>query len=430
MNIKEIGSFYTPEALVQYMCRWITTEMNPESILEPSAGDGRFIKELLGDHVEIDAVEMIETEVIKMQNRFHDVNIICDDFTNYCMNTERRYDLIIGNPPYISKKDLDDEKRKLSLEVTKSLNLDESYFQNLWVTFILGAIKLLQPNGAIFFVLPFEFLQVQYAEKLRNFLETRFNRIEITTFNDKVFRGIEQDVCLVYMTNIENEEGFIRYKTLDGLENFEIVFESVIQRNRPLSKWSNCILNDEETDFLHHFSLEYTQIRDFGNISPGIVTGANAFFIIDQERANEINMPEAYLSIIQKGIHGGNKLLFTEADLMDLVNGNQKIYLLNLGGIEERSFTPALNEYLEMGKGNEIDQRYKCSIRNRWFDVPIVGNGQASFFKRFNQIPRIIINENQVHTTDIAYNIRFYEEYDPRSFAFCFYNSLTLALCE
>ena len=116
------------------------------------------------------------------------------------MEHEETYSLIIGNPPYISKKNLSEDKRNASLKLLDYFNLPHSLFQNLWVSFILGSIKLLSPNGAIFFVLPFEFLQVQYAEKLRNFLERNFNTIEIITFEEKVFEQIE-DVCLVYLRN-------------------------------------------------------------------------------------------------------------------------------------------------------------------------------------------------------------------------------------
>lgn len=52
------------------------------------------------------------------------------------------------------------------------------------------------------------------------------------------------------------------------------------------------------------------------------------------------------------------------------------------------------------------------------------------FFKRFNKLPRLIVNSAGVFTTDISYNIRLSDEYDPLSVAFCFYNSLTMTLCE
>ncbi|MEK4675647.1 hypothetical protein BLX06_15745 [Bacillus cereus] len=45
-------------------------------------------------------------------------------------------------------------------------------------------------------------------------------------------------------------------------------------------------------------------------------------------------------------------------------------------------------------------------------------------------LPRIMVNEAAVYTTDIAYNIRLDENFDAPSVAFCFYNSLTMTLCE
>ena len=53
----------------------------------------------------------------------------------------------------------------------KQEGLQESIMQNMWLAFVVGAIRLLNENGSIFFVLPMEFLQVQYAEKLREYLE-------------------------------------------------------------------------------------------------------------------------------------------------------------------------------------------------------------------------------------------------------------------
>ncbi len=137
-----------------------------------------------------------------------------------------------------------------SFNLVNQFSLNASLFQNMWVSFLLASIKLLSPTGAIFFVLPFEFLQVQYAEKLRIFLEKKFNTIEITTFEDRVFTDIEQDVCLVYFSNEESAKPFIRYTTLKNDTNTTETFSSIIMRNKPLKKWSNCILNDEETEAL------------------------------------------------------------------------------------------------------------------------------------------------------------------------------------
>ena len=52
-----------------------------------------------------------------------------------------------------------------------------------------------------------------------------------------------------------------------------------IRRNKPLKKWSNAILGDDDIYLLKEASGRYHQIKDFGEIAPGIVTGGNRYFI-------------------------------------------------------------------------------------------------------------------------------------------------------
>lgn len=432
MDNKSTGSFYTPQKLIEYMVDYAQKRVKPATILEPSAGDGRFVNPLQRFSSHISLVELEKNKVACLREAYSDCcDIYCCDFLKFAMERSESYDLIIGNPPYISKKALPEDQWELSTKIVEYFDLDNGLFQNIWVSFILASLKLLSPHGAIFFVLPFEFLQVQYAEKLRGFLETKFNTIEITTFEDRVFTEIEQDVCLVYLSNEEKEKPYIQYTTLISEIDTTQTFKSVIMRNKPLKKWSNCILNDTETEQLKLISNMFPKVRTFGDISPGIVTGANSFFILTKKDINTLDVNEAQcIPILTKGSTIPPLLFFKAEDFLSLENTNTRTYLLNLNGLQESSFSQTLCEYLEQGKDKEINDRYKCKKRTRWYDVPIIKNGEVCFFKRFHWIPKIIVNFAGVHTTDIVYNIRFNSEMHPASFAFCFYNSLTLALCE
>lgn len=431
LDDKSTGSYYTPHNLIDYMISFVREKANVRKVLEPSAGDGRFVDALCKFNYNIHAIEIdeIKSEYLKKQ-KFKNAKITSADFIKYALTHDENYDLIIGNPPYISKRNLTEPNRKLSYDLIKYFDLPDSLFQNLWVSFILASIKLLSPNGSIFFVLPFEFLQVQYAEKLRNYLETRFNSIEIITFEERVFDYIEQDVCLVYLSNENRVDSFIRYSTIKNLQQTNPIFESTIKRNKPLSKWSNCILNDIETETLRNICEAYPKVKEFGDISPGIVTGANGFFILNHETISNLGVVENSLRIVSKSSDVADKLLFSVDDYNLLVDEKKKVKMLNLNYIQEDTFSSELKQYLASGKKDKINQRYKCSIRKRWYDVPIIKKGEACFFKRYNVLPRIIVNEADVFTTDIAYNIRFNQNIDKNSFAFCFYNSLTLVLCE
>ena len=429
---KLTGSFYTPHNLVNYMVDYVSKRIQPQSILEPSAGDGRFISPLFKLNAPITSVEFEREKAKCLIKRFGDVCAIWEgDFLKLSLEHETQFDLIIGNPPYITKKTMPKEQCDRSIKLVNQFSLNASLFQNMWVSFLLASLRLLSPTGAIFFVLPFEFLQVQYAEKLRTFLEEKFNTIEITTFEDRVFTDIEQDICLVYFSNEKTAKPFIRYTTLKSDTDLAVTFHSMIMRNKPLKKWSNCILNDEETEKLQKIAINYPRIEAVGNISPGIVTGANSFFIRSKSNIEQLEITSTnILPIIIKSSTIPPLLLFTERDFASIAETGVPAYVLNLKTLQRSEFSPALVAHIKSGKKKEIHKRYKCKSRKRWFDVPVVDTGTVCFFKRFHTFPRLIVNQAGIHTTDIAYNIRFHNGYEAASFAFCFYNSLTLALCE
>ena len=236
-------------------------------------------------------------------------------------------------------------------------------------------------------------LQVHYAEKLRTFLETKFNTIEIITFEERVFEGIEQDICLVYLSNEPKAKAYIQYTTFKDVFSPTPVSRSKIMRNKPLKKWSNCILNDEETEKLLQLSKRFLKISQFGDISPGIVTGANSFFILSQEEVDKLKIPTMHiLPIIMKSSAIPPLLSFTSLDFENTISQSNRTHLVNLNGLAHESFSEELIAYIAKGEEEKINERYKCKKRRRWYDVPIIKKGDACFFKRYH----IITIENTI----------------------------------
>ena len=270
---------------------------------------------------------------------------------------DEKYDLIIGNPPYIAKKNIPENQFSESEKIIEYFKIDKSVLQNLWVAFVLSSLKMLSDTGTIFFVLPFEFLQVQYAEKLRAFLETKFNTIEIITFEERIFEDIEQDVCLVYLANERQDKPYIKYSTLISAENPQVTFESVIMRNKPLKKWSNCILNDEETEALINLSKRFTKISDVGEISPGIVTGANSFFILPKDEIDKLKVSDEYiLPVITKSTTIPSLLVFGKSDFENIISAKNRTHLLNLSKLNDADFSQELKNYIKSGEDKEINE--------------------------------------------------------------------------
>lgn len=440
MNEKLSGSYYTPHETVLFMCNYLLEQQkNIQNVLEPSAGDGRFIDVLIKTKKvdRVTGVELYKEKAEKIMEKFPSpkIKIFISDFLKFSCSCNDRFQLIIGNPPYINIKNMDKDFLDLAHEICKELILPESLLQNSWVAFVLASTKLLTKNGAIFFVLPTEFLQVQYAEKLRGFLEKRFNTIHIIAFSERMFPQIEQEACLVYLANESEALPYISYRQYEKLNSNHFLFESRIERNKPLKKWSNAILSDSDIDLLNHITKQYDSIGKLADSAPGIVTGANSKFILTMDEVSKYSCKQFVKPIISKGVMAKNRFEVNQELIQQLATAGKKIYLLDLAKTEEKKLPLPLKKYLDTvatTKRNDIEIKnsYKCSKRKPWYAVPIVKSGRVIFFKRYDTCPRLSTNPAEIYTTDIAYNLQLHDGIDAESLVFCFYNSLTLAQCE
>ncbi|HCA5148155.1 TPA: N-6 DNA methylase, partial [Acinetobacter baumannii] len=201
MNLqRQTGSYYTPKFISDFIVKWIAKQPfnNFSNILEPSCGDGVFIDSLLeslnrnDSNFNIDLVEINNLVAQKLREKYlnnSNISIHNEDFLDYQLICNKRYSLIIGNPPYIKRTYLSEEQLILSKKIFESYQkLTNSNLKNIWSSFLVRSISLLTDNGTLAFVLPAELLQVDYAAQLRQLLITEFKRIEIFTFNELLFK--------------------------------------------------------------------------------------------------------------------------------------------------------------------------------------------------------------------------------------------------
>jgi hypothetical protein len=113
-----------------------------------------------------------------------------------------KFDVVIGNPPYVSWDSLNRIERKefesgeyLDLKYACRPNHKDSQ-PNYYLFFITRAINLLNDEGILSFILPQEWLFHNYAKDFRNYILDNSGEIEIVQFNPnfKVFRGLNETV--------------------------------------------------------------------------------------------------------------------------------------------------------------------------------------------------------------------------------------------
>ena len=346
---KLLGSYYTPFRTVRFMREYLQREHKIYGrVLEPSVGDGRFIDEFEKEKnlQSFVAVELIEEKVRHLINKRYSerIKIVADDFLEFSEKTNEKYQLIIGNPPYINIKNMGDDSKERARELFEKCELPSSLMQNMWVAFVLAAVSCLERDGTIFFVLPMEFLQVQYAEKIRLFLEEHFDTIHILSFKERMFPEIEQESCLVYLTNEFKNQPYINFKMYDKLDSDIPYYCSKIERNKPLKKWTNAILSDADIDLLNLIYSKYKKISEVCDASPGIVTGANNEFILTKEQVDRLECHEFILPIIPKSNLLSGQFILSWDTVQEIGEKGNRVYLLNLSRVDEKLLSQSLKE--------------------------------------------------------------------------------------
>ncbi|MEM7574175.1 MAG: class I SAM-dependent methyltransferase, partial [Bacteroidota bacterium] len=210
------GVYYTPSEITSFCCsHYLKYYHNRNSkkikILEPSCGNGEFLidivkyKELKDIKIIIDLVDIDKSElklaqkrVLKNRNNKIKSEAINTDFLFF--ETDNKYDLITGNPPYIGKRHLSKEQIEQAKAIQKE-NGNSREIKNIWTAFIYKQLSLLKKSGTLCQVLPIELLHVDHTKHLRDLLLAFFDRIEIFTFKEIVFENTLQDVVILFASN-------------------------------------------------------------------------------------------------------------------------------------------------------------------------------------------------------------------------------------
>lgn len=205
---KDNGIFFTPKNIVHLSIK-ILKKYNFKTILEPSCGSCEFIDEFDKQfkNKDIDCIEFNHKIFNTIKNNIYqnnNVRIIKNNFLKF--NTEKKYDLIIGNPPYY---------------VLKKSNVEKKYFEyfegrpNIFILFIIKSFELLNNDGIICYVLPKSFLNSLYYNKIRKHIYKNYEIIDIIDCINSKFIETKQETVLFIIKNNKKIENNINFTFLN-----------------------------------------------------------------------------------------------------------------------------------------------------------------------------------------------------------------------
>lgn len=433
------GAYYTPVEIAKFILQWGINGSSDSEILEPSCGDGVFLECLNNEKmafkkitaVEFETEEANKARAINLENSY----VRNDDFHQFCLNTSDRYDLIVGNPPFIRYQYYDSDQQILADEIFKRAGLKRTKLTNAWVTFVVGCSMLLKEQGKLGFVVPSELLQVKYAQQLRKFLETHFNKINIISFENLVFEDIQQEVVLLLCEKNLSSEHLIEHievadiKGLFQLDPKRLKFPTK-KIDFHSDKWTYYFLDKSELNLLEKIRCKSrSTIGSYADVEVGITTGSNDYFTVPQSIVNIYQLNEYARPMVGRSVQV-NSLCFTKADWQTNIESGAKAMLLVFSPNAHVIGNEGTKAYLASGESNKIHEGYKTSIRDQWYVIPSIKLSDALFLRRNNQYPKFVLNEANAYTTDTMHRVFIHEGVNKKALLASYYNSLSFAFAE
>ncbi len=437
------GAYYTPLQLANAMVSLCASE-NIHSVLEPSCGDGVFLDSLkqlslIGRIDSVDAIEIEPDEAQKVQNNYlnhHNIHVFNEDFFEFysrMLSTQKQYDMIFGNPPYIRYQYLTETQRELQSNILVSHGMKANKLINAWVAFLVACVQLLSENGRIAFVIPAEILQVAYAEDLRLFLSEHLAKITLITFEQLIFPDIEQEVLVFIGEKGSDEKGIriIEMKDLSEFENLNLQQNGFQKMQHVKEKWTKYFTTAKEMELIQTIRSDrrFAKFADYGLINVGITTGNNSFFSVSEKTCDEYDLRNVTLPLIGRSSHA-HGIFFTDEDWEKNKKSGKRARLINFPDIPIEDYPDRHKDYIAMGEETEVNEGYKCSIRDRWYIVPSIWVPDAFFLRRNNLYPKFVLNCCNAVSTDTMHRMKFNPGVKPQNILIAYYNSISFAFAE
>ncbi|MEQ9905900.1 N-6 DNA methylase [Pectobacterium aroidearum] len=420
------GGYYTPQNLADYVTKWALSK-NPKTILEPSCGDGVFIQAVANNgydaNIELSCFELFDTEASKALDRcklnnFVNATITEGDFLVWANERIKKnkpiFDGVLGNPPFIRYQFLEKNFQEQAQLVFEQLDLKFTKHTNAWVPFLLSSLALLKQGGRMGMVIPSEISHVMHAQSLRNYLGRVCSKIVIIDPKEIWFEDTLQGAVIILaekkqdVNEISQGVGIVSVSGFEFLQDDpNVLFNDTVGINGETveGKWTKATLDIDELKLIKKVIAhpDVRKFKDIAKVDVGIVTGANNYFLVDNEIVKSYELERFAHPMFGRSHHCPGIIYDEQQHIENQEQGLPTNFLYIDEEYEDLS--KSVKSYIELGETEEYHKRYKCRIRKPWFKVPSVYSTEIGMLKRCHDAPRLIHNRVGAYTTDTAYRV-------------------------
>ncbi|NKR58033.1 modification methylase [Rhodococcus hoagii] len=289
----KMGQFATPPALALDIIEYALSLHEGRSVtfLEPSCGSGSFYSALLASarsaHT-IDAATGIELDprfAAAARNLWgrSGFEVIEGDFLDPGNRPIGSASLLVANPPYVRHHHLDsDTKARAAAMSLAEVGVKPSGLSGLYLHFMLLSHRTLRPGAVSAWLIPAEFMDVNYGRALKEYLTKQVTLQRVHRFDaaDLQFDdALVTSAVVVFKNQAPAPDSIAEFTYGGSVSSPRDRYQSKVSDLNPSRKWS-AMYRAGDPD--HSGPC----LSDFFKIRRGIATGSNKFFVMTVDEAH------------------------------------------------------------------------------------------------------------------------------------------------
>jgi hypothetical protein len=370
------GQFATPPALALDIAKYAWSKLRNRKgmfcFLDPAIGTGSFYAAFLqafpqeriqcATGIELDKAFAQAAKAIWEKQGLRTIQ---GDFTK--QQPENRYNVILTNPPYVRHHHLSaEEKERLGRLVYTVTGLRLSGLAGLYCYFLLIAHAWLADNGLAVWLIPSEFMDVNYGDEVKRYLTERVCLLRVHRFCPSDVQFVDAlvssaIVCFENRTPRHDHEAVFSFggTLMEPAKSEPMPLEDL----RETKKWG--LLPRQAKNGQR---AKAVLLGDLFTVKRGLATGNNSFFIVPKNELRHRGIPLACVRpILPSPRFLRQEIIDADEEGWPILPEQLALIDCPLNEEEVKRKWPRFWEYLAEGKRQGVHDGYLASRRCPWY---------------------------------------------------------------
>lgn len=396
---RRIGQVFTPQALVDQMVAWTSTQA-PARIVDCGCGSGRFAiaaaRTASGSQVvavDLDPVSTLACRANAAVFGIDNLSVRNEDFVRVSLAPLDGLTAFIGNPPYVRHHDIPVDLKAWARSQADDLGWSRwSGLAGLHALFFMAVVSKSAMGDVGCLLTSSEWLDINYGRAMRDALLNGAGGRSVHVLRPEA-RAFDEAMVTASIVCFERGHRAASIRIQSARRPSDLY--DLGRKGRAVSR-----ARLEAADGWSEFTAPkkpapqgLVRLGDYVRVSRGAVTGGNRFFLLPREVATELGVSEHCVPAVTRArevIESGGRLDSTMAERCLLV-----------ADPTAAKASRGLSAYLRK-RGHEFREGYVCRSRHPWYAVPVkqppvvatyMGRGRPSYALNPESMPIV----NVVH---------------------------------